>query len=66
MARRLAHLPQAMSIHLPRRFAGHRHALESLLRTCQLILMLWLAFVGAQFAAKGVVLAGAMLAGLLN
>jgi len=39
---------------------------ESLLRSCQLILIVWLAFFGAQFAAKGVVKAGMLLAGLLH
>jgi hypothetical protein len=39
---------------------------ESLLRTCQLVLIVWLAFFGAQFAAKGVVKAGTLLVGLLH
>jgi hypothetical protein len=39
---------------------------ESLLRSCQLILIIWLAFFGAQFAAKGVVQAGTLLVGLFH
>jgi hypothetical protein len=40
--------------------------LESLLRSCQLIMILYLAFFGAQFAAKGLVKAGVLLVGLLH
>jgi hypothetical protein len=40
--------------------------LESLLRSCQLIMILWLAFFGAQFAAKSLVKAGTLLVGLLH
>jgi hypothetical protein len=48
------------------RIADRWPAVESLLRTCQLILIVWLAFYGAQFAAKGVVQAGRLLVGLLH
>jgi len=43
-----------------------RPGLESLLRSCQLILIVWLAFFGAQFAAKSVVKVGTMLVALLH
>jgi hypothetical protein len=45
---------------------GRRRGLEAPLRTCQLILLLCLAVFGAQTIAKGIVLAGKMLAGLLQ
>ena len=55
---------------MARRFApsiaGRWHLLESLLRTGQLVLLIWCAVLGSRLVAKGVVQAGVALVDLLR
>lgn len=66
MKPRLALVTRGTHIDGLQRFSSRWPVVESLLRTCQLILLLWLALLGAHQAARGVVQAGTMLVGLLH
>lgn len=66
MKPRLALVSRTLHVDAPQRVAGHRQLLESLLRTGQLVLLLWLALLGAHQIARGVVQAGTALVGLLH
>lgn len=57
------HLPlhRTMHFHMPERITGRLRPFEPVLRPCQLVLIVLLAVLGAQWLAKGVVLAGTAL-----
>jgi len=70
------HLPRLLPRHSPAPRAIHTSpfrpiahgspSVEALLRTCQLFLIIGFAMLGAQWAAKGLVWAGAALVALLH